>query len=174
MLFPCPSFCSTAAKWASTTWQLHTSHPGSLLGLAPEPGEIQGHICHWWGAASSCLPPCTSLALMAGSLTDALDPTGSGFPLFCDGQGNLYKWLVIGRRSSGVRGTVVLALKISSWAVEFVFSVSAEGFPSGPCIRAFSAFSQVDRRIRLLIKPINKVRKLLEWSRCTVKQKSSD
>lgn len=61
----------------------------------------------------------------------------------------------LGRSSSG-RENIVLALKIPSWAVELAFSFSAEGFPLGPCIKGFSAFSQVDGRIRLLIKSINK------------------
>lgn len=88
-------------------------------------------------------------------------PLGVVFPLFCDGLGKLYKWLVIGRSSFGMRGTVVLALKTSSWAVEFVFSVSAEGFPQDRALGPL-AFSQADRRIRLLIKLINKACKLLE------------
>lgn len=57
---------------------------------------------------------------------------------------------------------MVWALKTPGWAVEFAFSVSAEGFPTGPCIRGFSAFSRLERRIRLLIKSINKACKLLE------------
>lgn len=65
-------------------------------------------------------------------------------------------------RSSAGKEIVGFALKTSGWAVEFVCLVSAEGFYSGPCIRAFPAFSKVDRKVRLLRKSINKALKPLK------------
>lgn len=163
LLFPCPSLCRAARL-------PHTS----CVGIAPRAHAwgwgTQNHVCHWWGDARSCLPTRKALALTARSLAAAGGglSTSPWWPriALCVPCCRCY-------RSSPGRENMVLTLKISSWTVEFAFSVSAEGFPLGWCIKGFSAFSWVDKRIRLLIKSINKDGELLERSQCTVKRKIS-